>query len=222
MLWVFDVNETLLDLAPLDGVFERRTGVAGLRSEWFDLLIRTALVVTATDRYEDFAALGAASARAVARRHGADFDDEAVAELGATIRTLPPHPEVRAALTALRDRGHRLVALGNSPQAVVDAQLAHADLVPPLEAVYSVQRAGVLKPGPRAYRLVLESEGVEPGEAVMVAAHDWDVAGAQAAGMRTVFLTRGHGEPLPSGPGPDVVARDLTEALATDPPDPDR
>jgi len=213
MLWVFDVNETLLDLAPLDGVFERRTGVAGLRPEWFDLLIRTALVVTATDRYEDFAALGAAGARAVARRHGADFDDAAVAELGATMRTLPPHPEVRAALTTLRDRGHRLVALGNSPQAVLDAQLAHADLLPPLAAAYSVQRAGVLKPGPRAYGLVLEAEGVEPGAAVMVAAHDWDVAGAQAAGMRTVFLTRGHGEPLPGVAGPDVVARDLADAL---------
>ena len=215
MLCVFDVNETLLDLTPLDGVLERRTGLAGLRAEWFDLLIRTALVVTATDGYEDFAALGAAGARAVARRHGAEFDDDAVAELGATMRALPPHPEVRAALTTLRERGHRLVALGNSPQAVLDAQLAQAGLAPPLAAPYSVERAGVLKPGPGAYRLVLEAESVAAREAVMVAAHDWDVAGAQAVGMHTVFLTRGHGNPLPGLPEPDVVARDLAEAVAS-------
>ena len=216
MLWVFDVNETLLDLSPLDGVFEAHTGTPGLRAEWFDLLIRSALVVTASGGYQDFAALGATCARAVARTHGADFGEAAVAELAATMRALPAHPEVPAALAALRERGHRLVALGNSPQAVVDAQLAHARLAPPLQAVYSVQRAGVLKPGPAAYRLVLDAEGVAADQAVMVAAHDWDIAGAQAAGMRTVFLTRGHGRPLPAAPEPDVVAADLTGAIAAD------
>jgi 2-haloacid dehalogenase len=113
----------------------------------------------------------------------------------------------------LREQGHRLVALGNSPQAVVDAQLAHARLAPPLHAVYSVQRAGVLKPGPGAYRLVLQAERVDADQAVMVAAHDWDIAGAQPAGMRTVFLTRGKGLPLPSSPEPDVIAPDLAEAI---------
>ena len=48
---------------------------------------------------------------------------------------------------------------------------------------------------------------------VAQAAHDWDIAGAQAAGMRTVFLTRGHGHPLPGVPAPVVTASDLAEAV---------
>jgi 2-haloacid dehalogenase len=63
VLWVFDVNETLLDLSALDDVLERHTGRPGLRAEWFDLLIRAALVTTAADAYRDFAQLGAACAR---------------------------------------------------------------------------------------------------------------------------------------------------------------
>src|SRR2546430_15001420 len=102
MLWAFDINETLLDLAPLDEVFARHTGRPGLRAEWFDLLIRTALVITASGGYQDFAALGAACARNVAGRHDRAFDEAALADLAAAMRTLPPHPDVLPALATLR------------------------------------------------------------------------------------------------------------------------
>src|SRR5262245_35568260 len=52
MLWVFDINETMLDLAPLDAVFVE-SGLPGRRTDWFDLLIHAALVTTATGQYRD-------------------------------------------------------------------------------------------------------------------------------------------------------------------------
>jgi 2-haloacid dehalogenase len=216
MLWVFDINETMLDLSPLDAVFERHTGRAEHRTEWFELLIRSALVTTAAGRYQDFGQLGAACAKAVAAAHGAEFTDEAIAEVGATMRRLPPHPDVPDALTALRARGHRLVALGNSPPAVIEAQLTGAGLAPAFDGWYSAEQTGSLKPGPAAYRHVLRTEQVEPAQAVMVAAHDWDIAGAQAVGMRAVFVARGGRRPIPGWPEPDVVAPDLAEATAED------
>jgi len=216
MLWVFDVNETMLDLSPLDAVFAKHTGAPGLRTAWFDLLIRAALTTTAAGAYRDFARLGADCARAVAQRHGTTLDDGAIAELAAAMRTLPAHPDTPPALAALRGRGHRLVALANSPQAVVDAQLAHAGLAPMFDAVYSVERAGMLKPAPVAYQMALRAENVAANQAVMVAAHDWDIAGAQAAGLRTVFVARGGRAPLPGWPAPDRDAADLVEATASD------
>ena len=216
MLWVFDVNETMLDLSPIDGVFARHTRAAGLRTAWFDLLIRAALATTAAGEYRDFARLGAQCARTIGKRQGTPLDDEAITDLGAAMRVLPAHPDTLPALTALRERGHRTVALANSPQAVVDVQLRHAGLASVLDAVYSVERAGMLKPAPATYRMALHEEGVGADEAVMVAAHDWDIAGAQAAGMRTVFVDRGGRLPLPGWPVPDRIARDLIEATATD------
>jgi 2-haloacid dehalogenase len=217
MLWVFDVNETMLDLSPLDDVFAAHTGAPQLRTHWFDLLIRTALVTTATGGYRDFGQLGAACARAVGQAHGTPWDDNASAGLGAALRTLPAHPDVAPALTALRERGERLVALANSPQATVDAQLQHAGLAGIFHAVYSVEGAGMLKPGPAAYHLVLRSEAVDADRAVMVAAHDWDIAGAQAVGMRTAFIARDDRVPLPGWPTPDIVAPDLVQATRTNP-----
>jgi 2-haloacid dehalogenase len=53
---VFDVNETLLDLAALDGEFERLFGDRGARVAWFGQLLQSAMVATITDRYTAFVA----------------------------------------------------------------------------------------------------------------------------------------------------------------------
>ena len=53
---LFDVNETLLDLAALDGEFERLFGDRGARVAWFGQLLQSAMVATITDRYTAFVA----------------------------------------------------------------------------------------------------------------------------------------------------------------------
>ena len=68
MLWVFDVNETMLDLSPLDKVFAEHTGAPDLRTRWFDLLIRAALATTAAGEYRDFAQLRGSAHRAARTR----------------------------------------------------------------------------------------------------------------------------------------------------------
>ena len=51
---VFDVNETLLDLAALDSHFERIFGDPGVRVTWFSQMISSALVATVTGAYSQF------------------------------------------------------------------------------------------------------------------------------------------------------------------------
>jgi 2-haloacid dehalogenase len=75
----------------------------------------------------------------------------------------------------------------------------------------------MLKPAPAAYRMVLQAEAVSAEHAVMVAAHDWDIAGAQAVGMQTVFVARGDRVPLPGWPPPTRTAPDLVRATITNP-----
>ena len=61
MLCVFDVNETLLDLAALDEFFADLTGAPEARREWFGLLIHSALTLTAARRYRPFGEIAAVS-----------------------------------------------------------------------------------------------------------------------------------------------------------------
>lgn len=70
MRCLLDVNQIWLDPAPLDPIFERLTGLPRTRREWFDLVIHTALTITSTGRYKDFAEVTTACLEAVATRHG--------------------------------------------------------------------------------------------------------------------------------------------------------
>src|ERR671913_2550577 len=88
---VFDVNETLLDLAALDDEFERVLGDRGVRVAWFGQLLQSAMVATITDRYTDFGAVGRAALEMTAARPGVELSDE---DREAVVRgmTRPPTP----------------------------------------------------------------------------------------------------------------------------------
>src|SRR6266496_2006306 len=64
---VFDVNETLLDLAAMDAHFERVFGDAGLRRVWFTQMIQSALVAIITGAYSQFGAHALAALEMLAR-----------------------------------------------------------------------------------------------------------------------------------------------------------
>ncbi|MBC8091628.1 MAG: haloacid dehalogenase type II, partial [Pseudonocardia sp.] len=64
----FDVNETLLDLAALDPVFETVLGDAGLRPTWFASMLQLSFVGGLTGRYLDFTSAQRAALRMTAAR----------------------------------------------------------------------------------------------------------------------------------------------------------
>jgi putative hydrolase of the HAD superfamily len=73
---------------------------------------------------------------------------------------------------------------------------------------------GVGKPDARAFRSVLEKLGVPPGASVMVGDNlERDVAGAQALGMRAIWVDRTGGR-RPDGVVPDARVATLPEVPA--------
>jgi 2-haloacid dehalogenase len=217
---VFDVNETLLDLAAMDPHFQRVFGDAGLRKVWFAEMIQSALVATVTGAYNPFGAHALAALQMLADQTGramSDGDREAIA---GQLRRLPPHPEVPAALERLRGAGFQLAALTNSTQEVAGAQLEHAGLIDLFDHVLSADTVHRLKPAPEPYRMTAERFGVRIGDVRLIAAHAWDVAGARHAGCVAAFVARPGKALDPLAEAPDIVGKDLDEVvtgiLATD------
>ncbi len=206
---LFDVNETLLDLAALDPIFAAAFGDAGARREWFAEALRLAFVSTLVGRDPDFAAVGQAALRLVADRHGLPPAADPVAHVAARMRALPPHPDVPDALARLRAAGFTLAALTNNPPAVIAAQLDHAGLAPLFDHALSATDSGRLKPAPEPYRMAIERLGLPSEDILFVAAHGWDVAGAAATGLPTAFLARPGQDLDPLAPAPAFVAPDL-------------
>ena len=207
----FDVNETLLDLAALDPLFERVFGDASLRPLWFAQMLQVAFVGVITGNYVDFGTAQRAALEMVAQRTGTDLDEQDADEIVSAMSTLPSHPEVRAALERLRTAGLRLAAFTNSTYEVAEAQLSSAGLRDLFDQVLSADEVKRLKPAPEPYRMVAERFSTDVGDIRLVAAHAWDVAGALAAGCSAAFVERPGMVLSPVGPQPDVVGADLGE-----------
>jgi 2-haloacid dehalogenase len=217
---VFDVNETLLDLAAMDAHFERVFGAAALRPTWFAQMIQSALVATVTGSYSQFGAHAMAALQMLAEQTGVQLRDADRDAIAGQLRQLPAHPEVPDALRRLRGAGFRLAALTNSTLEVARAQLEHAGLVDLFEQVLSADAVRRLKPAAEPYQMAAERLGVAVGEVRLVAAHAWDVAGAVRAGCAAAFVARPGKALDPLVERPDVVGANLAEVadriVATD------
>jgi 2-haloacid dehalogenase len=208
---VFDVNETLLDLAAMDPHFQRIFGDAGVRVTWFTQMIQSALVATVTGAYRPFGAHAMAALEMTAEQAGVELADDDKEAVAAQLRQLPAHPEVVAALRRLGDAGLRLASLTNSTEEVARAQLEHAGLIDAFELVLSADTVGRLKPAPEPYRMAAERLGVAVDQVRLIAAHAWDVAGAAGAGCATAFVARPGKVLDPLVDRPEIVGADLAE-----------
>jgi 2-haloacid dehalogenase len=208
---VFDVNETLLDLAAMDPHFERIFGDPGVRVTWFTQMIQSALVATVTGAYRQFGAHAMAALEMTADQAGVELSDDDKQAVATQLRQLPAHPEVPGALRRLGAAGLRLAALTNSTEEVATAQLTHAGLIDAFELVLSADTVGRLKPAPAPYRMAAERLGVAVGQLRLIAAHAWDVAGAARAGCATAFVARPGKVLDPLVERPEIIGADLTE-----------
>ena len=212
---IFDVNETLLDLAPLrTSVGKALQGREEFLALWFSTMLHYSLVETLTGDYHDFGQIGSAALMMVANSQGIDLKPEAAREaIADTITQLPAHTDVVPALKALSAKNFRLVSLTNSSNAGVAAQFQFAGLTEYFDQRFSVEDIRVYKPDPRTYRWALEQLGVQPDEVLMVAAHAWDLAGAHAAGLQTAFIHRPGAVLYPLTVRPDYVLENLLQLV---------
>jgi 2-haloacid dehalogenase len=210
---VFDVNETLLDMSALDPLFADAFGDKGVRRTWFAQTIANALSATILRTYADFGEMQRAALEMTAKRRGVAIDPERVRRILRGVMALPAHGDAVAGLTLLRNQGYRLAVLTNSTEAAVQAQLESARLREFFSDILSVDSVRRFKPAPEAYAFASERLEIAPQDLLLVAAHDWDVAGAMHAGWRAAFVAR-HGSALnPLAAPPELAAPDI-RALA--------
>ncbi len=208
---VFDVNETLSDLAPVSQRFAD-LGVPELIAKvWFASLLRDGFALTAADGFARFADIADGVLRAVLAGLPLDRDmDSAARHVLDGFAELDIHPDVADGVRALRAAGLRLVTLTNGSTDVAERLLTKAGVRSEFEQLISVDSAGVWKPAPGSYRHAAEVCGVPLNQMLLVAVHPWDIDGAARAGMHTAWINRS-GAPYP----PYFTAPELTLTALT-------
>ena len=210
-LIVFDVNETLLDLQTVEPVFERIFGDKNAMRLWFANLVLYSEALTMAGCYVPFTEIGSAVMKMLVDAQGIKISDADKKELTERFSTMPPYPEVPAALRRLRDAGFRLFTLTNNTLEVQTRQLEHGGIASLFELRFSVDGVKQHKPSREVYAYVENELGAEASHLLLIACHTWDTLGAVAAGWGAALIKRPGNDVLGVGPQPQIVGDDLND-----------
>ncbi|WP_338748013.1 haloacid dehalogenase type II [Janibacter alittae] len=197
-LVIFDVNETLSDMAAMGQRFEDVGAPAHLARTWFAGVLRDGFALTSVGVNESFATVAFQTLRVVLDAQPLDRGvQEAAEHIMAGFADLPMHADVREGIRGLAACGIRMVTLSNGSPSVAEALLERAGVRDHFEVVLSVEDARLWKPAADAYAHALGRSHVDPADAMLVAVHPWDIDGAARAGLTTAWINR------TDGPYPD-------------------
>ncbi|KAJ5756526.1 hypothetical protein N7533_006069 [Penicillium manginii] len=101
----------------------------------------------------------------------------------------PAWPEVGKAIRSLRDDLGLEVFVHANGTTRLQLDLTRSSGLN-FNMLFSSQLLGVYKPSPLAYQKALDLVKLNPEEVVLVAAHAYDLRGAQSVGLKTVYIQR--------------------------------
>jgi 2-haloacid dehalogenase len=127
--------------------------------------------------------------RAIAGLAPADLD-----RINLFWRALPPWPDSPAGLARLKAR-FTICTLSNGDVALLSAMAKAGGLA--WDLVFAAETFRHYKPDPETYLGACALLKLDPGEAMMVAAHEFDLTAARALGLQTAYIDR----PQEFGPG---------------------
>ena len=212
---VFDVNETLSDMSPMENRFLEVGAPGYLARIWFASLLRDGFALAASGDSAKFSVVGTAILHdlfggiALTRPL-----DDAVSHVLDGLGMLNLHPDVAEGVRALRGSGYRLATLSNGSARLAQDMLSKAGIRDNFDAILTVEDAPAWKPVGSAYQYAATALGVPTAEMLLVAVHPWDIHGAAQAGLSTAWINRGDA-PYPSYfAQPDYTVATLHELSA--------
>ncbi|MGY1838696.1 MULTISPECIES: HAD-IA family hydrolase [unclassified Modestobacter] len=204
----FDVNETLLDLAPVQASLVERGQPDHLLPAVFARTLVTGFAAAAVGSWCRFRDAFETSLAQLTGLPAAEC--AAVAD---AFMELSPHPDVEPALRRLAEGGVRAVTLSHGSPGVAEAGLSRGGVTPLVERMLSSESIRAWKPNREAYLWAAGVCDVAPDRMALVAAHSWDVLGAGRAGLTTGWVARTEQVPAAVFEPPDVQGRSLPEVV---------
>ena len=212
----FDVYGTLIDPLGLLSWFEARSVpqtrelVAQWREKQLEYTFRRALMRD----YADFPTCTREALIQVCERHGLVLSAAELADVIGRYRTLPAYADVAVGLTGLRRLGLPCWAFSNGRGDDVQALMDHAGLAPWITGVVSLHDIRTYKPDPAAYAYFRDRAATGADAVWLISGNPFDLIGAKAAGMRTIWVRRQETTIFdPWGGRPDAVVRGIGEII---------
>ena len=140
------------------------------------------------------------------------LSETALQNLVAAWEQLQLWPEAESVLTEIAGRGYRIGLLSNGDETMLRALAARWPLR--CHDIFASDRAGYYKPHPSVYALPWPALGLAADQMLHIAGSATDVMGAKSAGLRCVWVNRGHDRLLDARLAPDHEVEDLRGLLS--------
>jgi 2-haloacid dehalogenase len=190
-IFVFDAYGTLFDVHAAMAQFRGQAGPdADRMSEiWRTKQLEYTWTLTLAGHYADFWTL---TERAL---------DFSLARVPSVPKALKPQlleayfkldafADARAALRALKAKGHKTGILSNGSPNMLKGAVDGAGIGGDLDAVLSVDVLKMFKPRPEVYALVTDHFKCEPRDVTFVSSNRWDVMAGASVGFRALWVNR--------------------------------
>ncbi len=190
-IFVFDAYGTLFDVHAAIARFRAEAGPDSDRMSeiWRSKQLEYTWTLTLAGHYADFWTL---TERAL---------DFSLARVSSVPKSLKPRlleayfkldafPDARAALRALKAKGHKTGILSNGSPNMLKGAVDGAGIGSDLDAVLSVDVLKMFKPRPEVYALVTDRYKCEPDDVTFVSSNRWDVMASVSVGFRGLWVNR--------------------------------
>lgn len=158
-------------------------------------------------QYQPYRRVLADSLSAWCGERGHRWNDQEGRALARAMESWQPFPDTIPALRAAREAGLRLWIVSNTDRSIMEHTLRHLDVE--FDGVTVAEDVHAYKPGREPFQLALREIDEAPERILHVAfGFKYDIATAQALGMRTAWVNRA-GEERPGDAVPDHEWRDL-------------
>ena len=129
---------------------------------------------------------------------------------------LDAYPEVKATLSRLKSGGMKLAILSNGSPKMLGSAVENSRISDLLDAVLSVEQAGIFKPHPSVYQLAVDRFALAPEQICFLSSNAWDAYAAKAFGFHVVWCNRFRQAPerIPERPDGEIdTLAELPEIL---------
>jgi 2-haloacid dehalogenase len=215
---VFDAYGTLFDVQSVAALAERMFSGRGnelakaWRAKQLEYTWLQSLMLSPTQRRDDFAAVTAHALDHALDALGLALQPAMRHRLLDAYLDLSPFPDAAPALAELSPLPR--IVLSNGTRAMLEPLAAATGLALHLDAILSVDAAGIYKPSPRVYQLAVDHLKLLPVRIGCVSSNGWDAVGAKAFGFTVFWVNRGGAALERHGPRPDATITSLAELPA--------
>lgn len=207
-LVIFDVNETMFSLANISYLFKNFGLPPNSSDLWFSNVLKEGFACSSYGSFSPFIDIGKNELKKLFLKFELKYKKTHFNFLHNELSKLIIHQDVGESIKIFHKHGLKIVTLTNGSKNNTLKLIKKNNLSKYISRCFSIDEIKLWKPNKKIYLHVCNEMGFSSSNAMMIAAHAWDISGAKNAGLKTAYITRYEKILGSIYPKPDIIAQD--------------